>query len=385
MLFPSSTNNINNSRNSTTSSFSTSFINLFHGWPRDLFHLLTTSPYSMSADGAASAASSSSSSFSSSSFAHSDYQNSVLHFGEREYVVLGFWKMGTGLGLAASMLVVALIAILHEAIVGLRFFLEREQTLLNKVPAAATLPSLNMVGSSQNNNNNAGYVNQPGLTTDQHGTENEQGMWNELRAIFRRTFTKARMLQATLYLVQWFLFIFAFVLVPCGTFNVPLILAAVLGKTAGYLLFIGSPAMESVERIPQSPTIAGSDGPIRLAETRKNLRSFWREQKWRARTRKIIIKREKKNNNEIPIHTYGADSIHSFIYRLSPMKTMQSRLHPHTPTTPHFSSKHSIRYTHKTQQTNNLINPSEFVIFVYSLSSINTVQVFNWIFFLLNL
>lgn len=83
------------------------------------------------------------------------------------------------------MLVVALIAILHEAIVGLRFFLEREQTLLNKVPAAATLPSLNMVGSSQNNNNNAGYVNQPGLTTDQHGTENEQGMWNELRAIFR--------------------------------------------------------------------------------------------------------------------------------------------------------------------------------------------------------
>jgi hypothetical protein len=35
------------------------------------------------------------------------------------------------------MLVVVLIAILHEAILGLRFFLEREQTLLNTEKAAA--------------------------------------------------------------------------------------------------------------------------------------------------------------------------------------------------------------------------------------------------------
>jgi hypothetical protein len=81
------------------------------------------------------------------------------------------------------------------------------------------------------------------------------------------------MLQAFLYFVQWSLFTFAFVLVPCGTFNVPLILAALIGKTAGYLLFIGSPAMESVERIP-SNAAGGPDGQIQLAASRKNLRSF---------------------------------------------------------------------------------------------------------------
>ncbi|KAL3082137.1 hypothetical protein niasHT_037027 [Heterodera trifolii] len=97
---------------------------LFGWWPDDFVHRLVQ----MSAGGPATA--------------DGGYAGPTLHFGEREYVVVGFWKIGSGLGtpppspplsgyrlksgnllietqilwLAASMLVVALIAVLHEAI-----------------------------------------------------------------------------------------------------------------------------------------------------------------------------------------------------------------------------------------------------------------------------
>jgi hypothetical protein len=69
----------------------------------------------------------------------------LLHFAEREYVLFSFWKIGTlegwqfiilpdstiyyhcCLGLTASILLVMLMSILHEAIVGMRFFLDRDK------------------------------------------------------------------------------------------------------------------------------------------------------------------------------------------------------------------------------------------------------------------
>ena len=170
------------------------------------------------------------------------------------------------------MLVVALVAILHEAVLGLRFFLEREQTLLNSTKNQKQ--SISTVDESIPNNK---YVNEQNIieeftkTTEnitirselknifrfiylkikfknicQKNIKNYQYLNKKLfysflikssiKIIFRRTFTRTRMLQAMLYALQWCLFIFAFVLVPCGTFNIPLILAALTGKTAGYLV-----------------------------------------------------------------------------------------------------------------------------------------------------
>ncbi|CAK5029656.1 unnamed protein product [Meloidogyne enterolobii] len=204
-----------------------------------------------------------------------DYENSVLHFGEHEYVVFYFWKMGSGLGLAASMLVVSLVAILHEAVLGLRFILEREQTLLNsqkqqQKQSISTIRINERIPSTSSNNR---YINEQNINEELF--EENVTIKSELKNIFRRTFTRNRMIQAFLYACQWGLFIFAFVLVPSGTFNIPLILAALTGKTIGYLLFIGSPAMESVERIPPSPTTnGGSSEGLQLGRTRKSLRSF---------------------------------------------------------------------------------------------------------------
>jgi hypothetical protein len=60
------------------------FISILGSFSGEFFRLLTSSPYSGP--------------LMSSGSARGDYANSVLHFGEREFVVLGFWKMGSGLG-----------------------------------------------------------------------------------------------------------------------------------------------------------------------------------------------------------------------------------------------------------------------------------------------
>ncbi|KAI3415351.1 hypothetical protein GPALN_004963 [Globodera pallida] len=222
---------------------------LFGWWPDDFVQLLIqmSSSRGGSADG---------------------YAGPTLHFGEREYVVVGFWKIGSGLGLAASMLVVALIAVLHEAVLGLRFFLEREQTLLS----SAKDRQHNKGGDDGNRRRRNTYVNSDSAEQQQPQMNRRQRVRAEVRDIFRRSFTRERMLQALLYLVQWLLFIFAFVLVPCSTFNFSLIIAALVGKTVGYLLFIHSPAMQSVERIA-SPSARGSVA-IQMVATRKMLGPF---------------------------------------------------------------------------------------------------------------
>ncbi|KAL7073048.1 hypothetical protein ACQ4LE_008338 [Meloidogyne hapla] len=255
-MFTTFLNNFNNSTIITTNS---SLITWLKRWPKEFFRFLISSPSISDAMP------------DSGSPWKYDYETSVLHFGEHEYVVFNFWKMGSGLGLAASMLVVALVAILHEAVLGLRFFLEREQTLLNS--AQQQKQSNNNISTIRINERIPSTSNRYINEINEEKIEENITIKNELKNILRRTFTRTRMLQAMLYALQWCLFIFAFVLVPCGTFNIPLILAALTGKTAGYLLFIGSPAMESVERIPPSPT-SGSSEVLQLGRTRKSLRSF---------------------------------------------------------------------------------------------------------------
>jgi len=60
----------------------------------------------------------------------------LLHFGHREYVLFIGWKIGSNFGLVGSMLMVFLIAVLHEAVLALRLFLDRE-ILLNTIDKSA--------------------------------------------------------------------------------------------------------------------------------------------------------------------------------------------------------------------------------------------------------
>uniref|UniRef100_A0A915P5Z2 Copper transport protein n=1 Tax=Meloidogyne floridensis TaxID=298350 RepID=A0A915P5Z2_9BILA len=231
--------NLNNSTTIITTTTNSSLIAWLKRWPKEFVRFLISPP-------------SISDAMPDSGPWKYDYENSVLHFGEHEYVVFYFWKMGSGLGLAASMLVVSLVAILHEAVLGLRFILEREQTLLNsqkqqQKQSISTIRINERIPSTSTNNR---YINEQNI--NEEFIEENVTIKSELKNIFRRTFTRNRMIQAFLYACQWGLFIFAFV-----------------------LLFIGSPAMESVERIPPSPTTnGGSSEGLQLGRTRKSLRSF---------------------------------------------------------------------------------------------------------------
>ncbi|KAL3076015.1 hypothetical protein niasHT_032612 [Heterodera trifolii] len=189
---------------------------LFGWWPDDFVHRLVQ----MSAGGPATA--------------DGGYAGPTLHFGEREYVV-------------------------------------REQLLL----LATAEDRQNTSAYEVQRRRRHSYVNSSvtGDGEQQPKKSKRQIVREEVRDIFRRIFTRARMLQALLYLIQWSLFIFAFVLVPCSTFNFSLIVAALIGKTAGYLLFIHSPAMQSVERIA-APTPSSSAGAIQMVATSKMLGSF---------------------------------------------------------------------------------------------------------------
>ena len=79
------------------------------------------------------------------------------------------------------MFIVALIAVLHEAVLGLRFFLEREQTLLStathKSSLSAAIEERRQAGSSTR-----GYVNEP---AEEEAKPVKQEVRNEVREIFR--------------------------------------------------------------------------------------------------------------------------------------------------------------------------------------------------------
>ncbi|KAH7727152.1 Protein F31E8.4 [Aphelenchoides avenae] len=146
--------------------------------------------------------------------------NHFLHFGEREYILMSFWKSGTAFGMVGSVLIIALISILHEAVLGLRYFLDRE--CLYEQLERQSRESL-------------------------HRTRSESSLGSsisvgKLKKEFKKVFTKQRTVQALLYAAQWLLF-YVLILVIV-TFNVWLILAVVFGKAIGYFIFIGSPTAE---------------------------------------------------------------------------------------------------------------------------------------------
>uniref|UniRef100_A0A915EJR9 Copper transport protein n=1 Tax=Ditylenchus dipsaci TaxID=166011 RepID=A0A915EJR9_9BILA len=148
----------------------------------------------------------------------------LLHFSHHEIVLFNFWKVGSTIGLIVSILMIFLIGVLHEAVI------------VDRIPKAQRLDST--LSSSTSTASGSAFLRH-----------------------LRRIFNRQRMLQAFLYSIQWTLF-FTLVLFVV-TFNVWLVAAAILGKSVGYLFFIGSPALEKVERIT-----VGVDNPM-LSESRK--------------------------------------------------------------------------------------------------------------------
>jgi len=197
----------------------------------------------------------------------------LLHFGSREYVLFSFWKVGSTMGMIGSILMVILIAVLHEAIIGLRFFLDRE-ILLSSADAH------NSQTSSHRSRESLVYVNEPANSTQRTGqstasSDSQAGAARILLRHLRRVFSGQRMLQALLYAIQWTLFFILILIVV--TFNVWLIVAAIWGKAIGYLVFIGSPAMERVERLSAgvgSPNNERGAELLTFSEARRNLKSY---------------------------------------------------------------------------------------------------------------
>jgi len=198
----------------------------------------------------------------------------LLHFSSREYVLFSFWKVGSTMGMIGSILMVILIAVLHEAIIGLRFFLDREILL----SSAAN----NSQASSHRSRESLVYVNETANSTHRTGqgqstasSDSQAGATRILLRHLRRVFSGQRMLQALLYAIQWTLFFILILIVV--TFNGWLITAAIWGKAIGYLVFIGSPAMERVERL--SAGVASPNGErgaelLTFSEARRNLKSY---------------------------------------------------------------------------------------------------------------
>ncbi|KAI1720360.1 ctr copper transporter family domain-containing protein [Ditylenchus destructor] len=183
----------------------------------------------------------------------------LLHFSNHEIVLFNFWKVGSTLGMIGSVFMVLLIGVLHEAIIGLRYFLDREILLGDSRHSSENLVVDNGIESTSK----ARRVNSTASSTTSGGSG------SVLLRHLRRIFSKQRMLQACLYAIQWTLFFTLILFVM--TLNVWLVLAAILGKSIGYLVFIGSPALEKVERIAVSSV--GTHG-LRLSDARNNLRSF---------------------------------------------------------------------------------------------------------------
>jgi len=188
----------------------------------------------------------------------------LLHFSHHEIVLFNFWKVGSTLGLVGSILMIFLVGVLHEAVIGLRFFLDRQILLYDSDLSIHSKENL-VNGNTANTCKTANM--QRVNSTLSSNTSTASG--NALLRHVRRIFSRQRMLQAFLYSIQWTLF-FTLVLFVV-TFNVWLVAAAILGKSVGYLMFIGSPALEKVERI--AVTSIGVEDP-RLSEARRNLRSF---------------------------------------------------------------------------------------------------------------
>jgi len=116
-----------------------------------------------------------------------------------------------------------------------------------------------------------GRVGTPSIQVDSQSIASDESIsaGGVLLRHLRRILTRQRMLQALLYFIQWALF--CVILLIMATFNIWLILAVLFGKATGYLVFIGSPALEKVDRIAAAAAVgAGRGGFVQ----QRNLRAF---------------------------------------------------------------------------------------------------------------
>uniref|UniRef100_A0A915PSV4 Copper transport protein n=1 Tax=Setaria digitata TaxID=48799 RepID=A0A915PSV4_9BILA len=146
----------------------------------------------------------------------------VLHFGNREFILFGFWKTGTFLGLTASILIVVLLSILYEAVKALRLYFARNRAVerLNQ-----RIQSNIVVRESSE------HVDS--VSTESMPYSPILG-FSGFRAV-KQLFTFYRIVQSSLYFAQMLL---AYTLMLIAmTFNVWIILSIVFGKAIGYFLF----------------------------------------------------------------------------------------------------------------------------------------------------
>ncbi|VDO08548.1 unnamed protein product [Haemonchus placei] len=134
----------------------------------------------------------------------------IIHFREKELILFSFWRTGTLLGMAVSMFISFLLCILYEGIKGLRLFLALRHVKVNAGGDQDTAPLTPMVQMT-------GYT--------------------------KRVFSGARLAQAALYGIQALLAYILMLIVM--TYNGNLILSIVVGEAVGYLLFTGTPLVDS--------------------------------------------------------------------------------------------------------------------------------------------
>ncbi|CAD5215417.1 unnamed protein product [Bursaphelenchus xylophilus] len=163
----------------------------------------------------------------------------LLHFNEREFILFDFWKVGTAFGMFGSMMIVFLIAILHEAVIGTRVFVLRENIPLSTYSTEQL------------------YEN----TINQRVEENAP---RGIRGVFRRissAFTWFRIGNSVLYGVQWMLM--ALLILFITTFNIWIIIAVLLGKIVGHFIFLGSARVSEQSLILEGGVVRESPIPER--------------------------------------------------------------------------------------------------------------------------
>nr|CDJ92730.1 Ctr copper transporter domain containing protein [Haemonchus contortus] len=149
----------------------------------------------------------------------------IIHFREKELILFSFWRTGTLLGMAVSMFISFLLCILYEGIKGFRLLLALRHVKHHHANSALT-------GS------------QSGLA-DAGGDQDTVPLTPmvQMTSYTKRVFSGARLVQAALYGIQALLAYILMLIVM--TYNGNLILSIVVGEAVGYLLFTGTPLVDS--------------------------------------------------------------------------------------------------------------------------------------------
>lgn len=157
----------------------------------------------------------------------------TLHFGEREFILFDFWKTGSALGLAASVLIIFLLCILYEAIKALRIFLARAHNsnlAYERQQRRATSPCVQVRSPSENLDN----ISSDSVTFAPLLRISSFSAAAQVLTMYRVT-------QALLYAVQATLAYLLMLVVM--TFNIWLLFAVIIGEAVGYFLFAGEPML----------------------------------------------------------------------------------------------------------------------------------------------